>query len=390
MAKKKNTIPSGFDDILGNIYSNAEQGDGITNVDTMLEGNTEIPFEDEEDDKKEPPVKETEDGNTKDDTQVDEHEDNSEIPDEVINNKDNKTTEVETTEETEEETEPSDADVVEAQQVGLLFDAIGQELGWNMNDIDEEDRPLTVEALTKYFAETVKQNSVPQYADERIQRLDEYVKNGGKFEDFYQQQSNNITLDNIDMEDEANQKAVIRELLKHSNYTDEQINKKIARYEDNDMLYEESEDALDRLKSIRQQEIEEATRQQQEAARQQEEQSKAFFDSVTKEINSLTSVRGIAIPKEDRKALFDYIFKVDQNGMSQYQKDFNENLSKNLIESAYFTMKADALISNAEKKGESSAAEKLRKMLRHTTKNHTTYNADDKQKSVTDLLAGAF
>ena len=390
MAKKKNTIPSGFDDILGNIYSNAEQGDGITNVDTMLEGNTEIPFEDEEEDKKEPPVKETEDGNTKDDTQVNEHEDNSEIPDEVINNKDNKTTEVETTEETEEETEPSDADVVEAQQVGLLFDAIGQELGWNMNDINEEDRPLTVEALTKYFAETVKQNSVPQYADERIQRLDEYVKNGGKFEDFYQQQSNNITLDNIDMEDEANQKAVIRELLKHSNYTDEQINKKIARYEDNDMLYEESEDALDRLKSIRQQEIEEATRQQQEAARQQEEQSKAFFDSVTKEINSLTNVRGIAIPKEDRKALFDYIFKVDQNGMSQYQKDFNENLSKNLIESAYFTMKADALISNAEKKGESSAAEKLRKMLRHTTKNHTTYNADDKQKSVTDLLAGAF
>ena len=388
MAKKKNTIPSGFDDVLGSIYSNAEQGEGVTDMNTLLEGNTEIPFEEKEDEK-EPPVK-TEDGNKTDDTQVDEHEDNSEIPDEVINKEDNKTTEVETTEEPEEETEPSDADVVEAQQVGLLFDAIGQELGWNMNDINEEDRPLTVEALTKYFAETVKQNSVPQYADERIQRLDEYVKNGGKFEDFYQKQSDKITLDDIDMEDEANQKAVIRELLRHSNYTDEQINKKISRYEDNDMLYEESEDALDRLKQIRQKEVEEATRQQEEFARQQEEQSKAFFDSVTKDINSLTNIRGISIPREDRKALFDYIFKVDQNGMSQYQKDFNENLSKNLIESAYFTMKADALISNAEKKGESSAAEKLRKMLRHTSKNHTTYNAEDKQKSVTDLLAGAF
>jgi len=53
-------------------------------------------------------------------------------------------------------------------------------------------------------------------------------------------------------------------------------------------------------------------------------------------------------------------------------------------------MKADALISSAEKKGESSATEKLRKLLRHTTKNHTVYNADEKQKSVTDLLAGAF
>ena len=76
--------------------------------------------------------------------------------------------------------------------------------------------------------------------------------------------------------------------------------------------------------------------------------------------------------------------------MSQYQKDFNENLSKNLIESAYFTMKADALISNAEKKGESSAADKLRNMLRHSAKNHSTFDANDKQKSVTDLVTGLF
>ena len=387
MAKKKNTIPSGFDDVLGNIYSNAEQGEGITDMNTLLQGDTEIPFEEEEEEKKEPPVNKTEDGKTTDDTQ-DAHEDTSDIPEDIIDNK-KQTTEVEDTQ-AEDNTEPSDADVIEAQQVGLLFDAVGQSFGWNMDDIDEKDRPLTVDALTEYLTETVRQNSVPQYADERIQRLDEYVKNGGKFEDFYQKQSEGLSLDNLDLEDESNQKAVIRELLKYGNYTDEQINKKISRYEDADMLYEESEDALDRLKEIRTRELEEATRQQEAYARQQEEQSRAFFDNVTKEINSLTNVRGIAIPKEDRRALFDYIFKVDQNGMSQYQKDFNENLSKNLIESAYFTMKADALISGAEKKGESSAAEKLRKMLRHSSKNHTTYNAEDKQKSVTDLLAGAF
>ena len=387
MAKKKNTIPNEFEDVLGSIYSNAERGEGVTNMNTLLEGNTEITFEEEKEDEKEPPVN-TEDGDKTDDTK-DSHEDNSDIPDDVINNT-TITTEEKTATETEEETEPSDADVVEAQQVGLLFDAIGQSLGWNVNDIDEKDRPLTVDDLTDYLAETVKQNSVPHYADERIQRLDEYVKNGGKFEDFYQKQSEGLSLENIDMEDEVNQKAVIRELLKYGNYSDEQINKKISRYEDADMLYEESEDALDRLKQIRKQEVEDAAKQQEEFAKQQEAQQRAFFDSVTKDINSLTDIRGIAIPKEDRKALFDYIFKVDQNGMSQYQKDFNENLSKNLIESAYFTMKADALISNAEKKGESSAADKLRNLLRHQQKNHSKYNVEDKQKSVTDLLAGAF
>ena len=386
MAKKKNNIPSGFDDILGNIYSNAESMEEVTNID-------DIPVEDtplEDNDDKVPPVEKTEDGEKEDDTQKDSHEDDSEIPEDIINNKDNNTeTETEETE-LEDNTEPSEGDVIEAQQVGLLFDAVGQQLGWNMDDIDEKDRPLTVEALTEYWAETIKENSVPQYADDRIQKLDEYVRNGGKFEDFYQKQQESLSLDNIDMEDETNQKAVIRELLKHSNYTDEQINKKISRYEDADMLYEESEDALDRLKQIRTQEVEYARQQQEEYARQQAEQSKAFYESVTKDINDLTNIRGIAIPREDRKALFDYIFKVDQNGLSQYQKDFNENLSKNLIESAYFTMKADALISSAERKGESSAADKLRKMMRHTSKNHSTYNADDKTKSVTDLLAGVY
>ena len=387
MAKKKNTIPSGFEDILGNIYSNGELGGDVTNLDTI---DTATSLVEDDDTTKEPPVNKTEDGNdTQDDTSA--NDDTSDIPEDVINNTNVDNNNTDDNHDTDDNTgDVTDADVVEAQQVGLLFDAIGQSLGWNMDDIEEKNRPLTVDDLTNYLAETVKQNSVPEYADERIQQLDQFVKNGGKFEDFYKIQSDTMDLDNIDMEDETNQKAVIKELLKHSNYSDEQINKKISRYEDADMLYEESEDALDRLKQIRKNELEEAARQQEEFAKQQEEQSKQFFDTVSADIDKLTDIRGIAVPKEDRKALFDYIFKVDQTGMSQYQKDFNENLSKNLIESAYFTMKADALISTAKKDGESSAAEKLRNLLRHSSKNHSTFNADTKQKSVTDLLAGSF
>ena len=240
------------------------------------------------------------------------------------------------------------------------------------------------------MVDTVRENSVPEYADDRIQALDEYVKNGGKFEDFYRIQQEGLNLESIDLEDENNQKQVVRELLKHDGYTDDQINKRLSRYEDADMLFEESEDALERLKNIRKTEAEEAARQQEEYARQQYEQSKKFFNDVKTNIDSLNSIRGIAIPREDRKALFDYIFKVDKDGISQYQKDFNENLSKNLIESAYFTMKGDALISGAAKSGESSATEKLRNLLRHSSKNHTSVSAEDKQKSVTDLLAGQF
>lgn len=310
MGKKKNTIPSGFEDILGNIYSNAEEGEGITDMETLMEPN--VPLVEDDDDKNVPPVNNPEDGDKQDPNNSDPnaHEDNSPEPP-VNNNPEPPVDNQPPVDNLEDEHEPTDADVIEAEQVGLFFDALGASLGWNMDEIDENDRPLTVDQLTEYMKDVVNQNSVPQYADERIQALDEYVKNGGKFEDFYHRQQEALTLDGINLEDENNQKAVVRELMQRSGYTDEQINKKISRYEESDMLYEESEDALDRLKQLRQQEVEAAQRQQEEFAKQQEEESKQFFATVTKDINELTNIRGIAIPKEDRKALFDYIFKVD-------------------------------------------------------------------------------
>ena len=383
--KKKDTIPSEFNDLLGNIYSNAEEGGGVT----IIEDEPFTPLVEEQNTDDEPPVKDPEDGNTADPTKdPNAHDDNTEPPAQVTNPE--PPVNEPPVEEPPVNEDPTEADLIEAQQVGLLFDAIGNSLGWNMDEIDEKDRPLTVDDLTQYFTDVVNQNSVPEYADERIQALDEYVKNGGKFEDFYKRQQEALTLDNIDLEDENNQKAVVREFMQRAGYSDEQINKKITRYEDSDVLYDEAEDALGRLKEIRQQEAEEAARQQEELARQQQEQSQQFFQTVSKDINNLTSIRGINVPKEDRKALFDYIFKVDQTGQSQYTKDFNKNLSKNLIESAYFTMKGDSLVQTAKRDGESSAADKLRNMLRHQSKNHSTYNVEDKQKSVTDLVNGLF
>lgn len=391
--KKKDNTPSGFDNMLGSIYGNSiGQEEKTIITDDMLLGNQ--PLDDKDDDvppAKDEPIKDepkTEDG----DVAVNVKEDDSDIPEDVLQQmQDAASKQVEDKPQNDPQDDPTKEDLNEAEQVGLLFDAIGESLGWNMADVDEKERPLTVDDLTKYMSRVVQENSVPHYADESVQMLDQFIKNGGKFEDFYTAQQSRITIDNIDLEDENNQKQVVRELLKHEGYSDEQINKRIQRYEDADMLIEESEDALERLKTIRQAEIEENARQQQLYAQQQEEESKQFYAAVTDSINNMTNIRGIAVPREDRKALYDYIFKVDQNGLSQYQKDFQSNLTKNLIESAYFTMKADKLIDGAKQQGETSAAEKLRKMLRHSSKNHTSYNADEqKQKSVVDLATGLF
>lgn len=395
MKENKDNKPSALDTMLDSIYGNGGEASETTDVTNM--GRQDSVVEVEDDNNKTPDNQEGNSEDVKDGNDLTVGNDKTEIPEHILNNSkeeketDNNQDNDNTTDDNDSgDTELSAEDVTEAQQVSAMFDAVGESLGWNMADFKDEDKPVTVEEFTNYLGKVVEHNSVPQYADDRIAQLDEYVKNGGKFEDFYQKQRETLSFDNLDLENEDNQKSIIRELLKHNGYSDEQINNKISRYEDADMLYDESNDALDRLKVIRQQEIEESQKQQEEYARQQEEQNRQFFQSVQSDINNLSTIRGISIPKEDRAALYEYIFKVDQDGVSQYQKDFNKNLSKNLIESAYFTMKGDSLVSGAKRDGETSAAEKLRKIMRHTAKNHSTYNSQQKQKSAAELVSGLF
>ncbi len=390
---KKNTTPTAFDSLLDSVYGN--EG----NIPETINMDEQDSFVNVVEEEEKPADKPAEDNSADDTNPSNANDDDSEIPQDVLNRMDGKSKDEPvqepndaTVNNTEDTSDPSDADVHEAQQVGLLFDAIGESFGWNMDDVKEEDRPLTVDDLTHYMREVVQQNSVPQYADERIQQLDEYVKNGGKFEDFYGKQQQSLSYDNMDMEDEDNQKAIVSELLRYNGYTDDQIKNKISRYEDADMLEEESADALDRLKQIKQYELEVAQQQQAAYLQQQEEQSKQFYNDCMNQIKSLSSIRGVQIPKEDRAKLADYIFNVDQDGVSKFQKDYNnqENFINNLLTTAYITMKGDSFISTAKRDGESSATEKLRKMLRHQAKNHTAYNVEDKPKSAIDLASRFF
>lgn len=395
MKENKDNKPSALDNMLDSIYGNGAEATETTDVTNMGRQDSVVEVDDDNNNTPDNQTGDSEDVKDGDDLTV--GNDKTEIPEHILNNSkeeketdDNQDNGNTTNDNNSGDTELSAEDVTEAQQVSALFDAVGESLGWNMADFKDEDKPVTVEEFTNYLGKVVEHNSVPQYADDRIAQLDEYVKNGGKFEDFYQKQQETLSFDNLDLENEDNQKSVIRELLKYNGYSDEQINNKISRYEDADMLYDESSDALDRLKVIRQKEIEESQKQQEEYAKQQEEQNRQFFQSVQSDINNLSTIRGISIPKEDRAALYEYIFKVDQDGVSQYQRDFNKNLSKNLIESAYFTMKGDSLVSGAKRDGETSAAEKLRKIMRHTAKNHSTYNSQQKQKSAAELVSGLF
>lgn len=261
----------------------------------------------------------------------------------------------------EEDDIDSDDGTTSEELIVNFFDSLSEQLGWS--DVEDEDKPKTAEDLIEYFKDVIEENSVPQYASEEVEKLDEFVRNGGNLKDYFSIDAD-IDLDNIEVEDnEINQKLVVKEFLKEKGFSAKQIDKKITKYEDAGILEDEAVDALEALKDIKAERKEKLLEEQQKSAREAQKQQQTFFNNVVSEIKGMDSIYGIEIPEKDKRALLEYIFKPDAEGVTKYQKDYAKSL-KNLITSAYFTMKGNSLITIAKQKGKKDALDNFKNSLR--------------------------
>lgn len=283
-----------------------------------------------------------------------------------------KTTTKEETEEPEVEEEPEES-TDETTIVTGFFDSLSEKLGWD--DIEDDDKPKTVEDLIDYFNDVIEENSVPQYASEEVEQLDKFVKNGGNLRDYFSIDSE-VDLDDIDLEDESNQKLVLKEFLKEKGFNTKQIEKKLTKYEEAGILEDESQDAAEALKDIRESKKQQLLKDQENAAKLAAQRQQEYFDTVVNEIKGMDNIRGVKIPEKDKQTLLEYIFKPTSDGMTKFQKDWSKSV-KNLIESAYFTMKGDTLVKAAEVKGQNAAINKFKNSLNRTGVSRKTKKQDN-------------
>lgn len=275
--------------------------------------------------------------------------------------------------EEDEVDDPVDETTDETTIVTGFFDSLTEKLGWD--DIEEDEKPKTVEDLIDYFDEVIKENSVPQYASEEVEQLDNFVKNGGNLRDYFAI-DNDIDLEEIDLEDESNQKLVLKEFLKEKGFNTKQIDKKLSKYEEAGILEDESQDAAEALKEIREKKKQQLLEEQEKSAKQAAQRQQEYFDTVVNEIKGMDSIRGVKIPEKDKQILLEYIFKPTSDGMTKFQKDWSKSV-KNLIESAYFTMKGDTLVKAAEVKGQNAAINKFKNSLNRTGVSRKTKKQDN-------------
>ena len=368
MEENKNTL-GGFEAIFDSFVPKVNKEETEEIIDNNEEGSvTDDELEEIKNNQEEPALKQVKN------TKKEENEDKEEQDEE--NNKNIKEPETKENEIKEDIEEPS---FDEEQMVGGFFDAISEKLGWEFDE--NEEKPNTIESLIDYFQNIIEEESKPVYASSEVEALDNFVKQGGKLQDYLKIDAE-IDLDSIDLEDEGSQKIIVKALLREKGFSQKQIDKKISKYEDAGLLEDEAQDALEDLKEIRQQKKEQLLADQEKAFKQYKKQQQEFYDNVVAEIKDLKNIRGISIPEKDKRELIDYIFKPGADGKTKYQSDYIKGGVKNLIESAYFTKNADKLIQAAKREGNNSAIDKFKQSLRSTsvsgkTKQTTRANRSD-------------
>lgn len=375
---KKMTL-GGFEAVLDSFIPNPDGGFRNSNIDENVNVDADE-FESLDDEELEDIKKNNIEVKNKKEKPVEEGTEEEEIEEEDIEDKPKRKPGRPRKEETIEEEAEEEEEIEDNNEENVVtnfFDAMAEKLNWEFEE--DEDKPKSVDELINYFQNVIEENSKPEYSSEEVEALDNFVKQGGDLKKYLTIDAE-LDLDDIDIEDETNQKLVVKQLLKEKGFSTKKIDKLVSRYEEAGLLEDEAQDALEDLKEIKEEKKKQLLEDQKKAYQIQLQRQQQFYDNVVSEIKGLKNIRGITVPEKDKKVLMDYILKPDTDGKTKYQKDYAKGGVKNLIESAYFTMNADKLIEAAKREGNNSAIDKFRRSLKSssiTTKSRKQATSSD-------------
>lgn len=362
---KKMTL-GGFEAVLDSFIPNPDGGFRNSNIDENVNVDADE-FESLDDEELEDIKKNNIEVKNKKENPVEEGTEEEEIEEEDIEDKPKRKPGRPRKEETIEEEAEEEEEIEDNNEENVVtnfFDVMAEKLNWEFEE--DEDKPKSVDELINYFQNVIEENSKPEYSSEEVEALDNFVKQGGDLKKYLTIDAE-LDLDDIDIEDETNQKLVVKQLLKEKGFSTKKIDKLVSRYEEAGLLEDEAQDALEDLKEIKEERKKQLLEDQKKAYREQLQRQQQFYDNVVSEIKGLKNIRGITVPEKDKKVLMDYILKPDTDGKTKYQKDYAKGGVKNLIESAYFTMNADKLIEAAKREGNNSAIDKFRRSLKSSS-----------------------
>ena len=226
----------------------------------------------------------------------------------------------ETTEasETEQDTEDDGAAL-------KVFAEIQRDSG--LIDFKDDEFENSEEWLLDKVQETIN-NKVEEYKEnmpEEIKYLLDNYEAGVNMYDLINMSAGEKSYENVTAEslkeNGSLQKMLIKDLLSRSGWSDERITRKLERYEDTGVLYEEAEDALASLKDLQKTEKENMIKAQKEEQKQRIEAHEKWLGDLKDHIGKKEEILpGFKLSPKDKDNLYKGITKLDKQGKNEIMR----------------------------------------------------------------------
>lgn len=254
---------------------------------------------------------------------------------------------------------PMTAEDYEAKQINALYDVFVEDYGWG--DIKPEERPRNAKEFVEFVTALIAENSVPQYASPELQQMDNFVRQGGNLQSYIRSYAE-TNYDGLDISNEQNQKYAVAEMLKLQGYPPEHIRKKVENYAKSGVLADEAQDAMAILKGYSQNTRQAQMQQQQQAIQQEQQMTNQMIQTTAQVLGNMNDVCGIPISFKEKKELFEYMFKLDNRGISQFMAEYSSS-PESIIAAAYLTKHGQDALRSAEAQGQKKAIDKFRDQI---------------------------
>lgn len=244
--------------------------------------------------------------------------------------------------------EPQDEDDDENEVVTLAKDLYG--MGLLTKESEDEEVPSTQEELRDRLFEEKKKganeiiaNFLSRFGDDYQRAFEAIYVNGVDPQEYFSIQHNIESVKDLDLEDEENQKAVVKQLLiEDSKFSPEKASKMVAFYKESGELGAEALEAQAKLVAKEEQRIAGIEKQKQQAAYLKQQVEFQYHNNLNTTISKALSQKELGgIPVNDNlaRSTFDYMtrkaYKLP-NGetISEMDKDFLEMKNPENIEMA--------------------------------------------------------
>lgn len=240
--------------------------------------------------------------------------------------------------------------VEDAEYLSEISTFVGKELATKLGlEVADDTKFESIEDVIDLMSNVVEENSKPVFASDEVEKYNEFVKNGGDLRSFYDEvYSGKLNIDKVDIENEFDQKAIIKEHLINQGVREDRIKKMLDRYTETETLKEEAEDALDLLKEYNQKKAESLLKEKEKERNEFEKKQQKFQEDVNKTIKTISNIGGLQVSEKEKRELLEYAFIPEKDGLTKFQKEYMGS-TLNMLETAFYLKNRSKFAENVKK-----------------------------------------